>query len=360
MRRSVRSPTNGLRLPRSVVQHGSVPDSLTANHLSFGAQAMRYFQRAHESVRRAPIENAAAWKGPDLREQSDWTVQLRPADITELERAADAVERRGLDLVAVHRDDFALPSFGSAIRNWARELDSGRGFLLVRGLPVERWGEARSALVYWGIGQHLGEPGAQNPMGELLGHVVDTGEDAANPFVRRYRTRGDIAYHCDLADAVGLLCLSTARRGGASRIASSVSVYNELLRRRPDLVDRLYEPFCLDTRDEQGEGRLPYVPVVPCRYAGGALRTFYHSDYFRSAVRHPEVPPFSPEEQSLLDLYEEIAGSPDFYLDMQFEPGDIQLLSNHFVLHARTAYEDDGAAARKRHLLRLWLSLHRE
>jgi hypothetical protein len=186
--------------------------------------------------------------------------------------------------------------------------------------------------------------------------VLDTGEDTANPFVRRYRTAGDIAYHCDLADVVGLLCLRTARRGVASRIVSSVSVYNELLRRRPDLVDRLYEPFCLDTRDEQGDGRLPYVPVVPCRHARGVLRTFYHSDYFRSAVRHPEVPPFSAEERLLLDLYEDIAGDPQLYLDMQFEPGDIQLISNHATLHARTAYED-GAGPEKRHLLRLWLSL---
>jgi alpha-ketoglutarate-dependent taurine dioxygenase len=100
---------------------------------------------------------------------------------------------------------------------------------------------------------------------------------------------------------------------------------------------------------------LPYVPIPPCRHAGGVLRTFYHSDYFRSAVRHPEVPPFTEEERELLDLYEETASSPDLYLDMQFEPGDIQLVSNHFVLHARTAYEDDQRG--KRHLLRLWLSL---
>jgi hypothetical protein len=255
----------------------------------------------------------------------------------------------------VRREDFALPTLAPAIAGWARELQHGRGFMLVRGLPVARWGDERSALVYWSLGQHLGEPGAQNPQGDLLGHVVDTGEDAANPFVRRYRTAGDIAFHCDLADAVGLLCLRGARRGGASRIVSSVSVYNELLRRRPDLIARLYEPFCLDTRDEQGEGRLPYVPVVPCRYAGGVLRSFYHSDYFRSAVRHAEVPPFTADEQTLLDLYEEIADSPQLYLDMQFEPGDIQLISNHVTLHARTAYDDDPGA--RRHLLRLWLSL---
>jgi hypothetical protein len=330
---------------------------MDANHLSFGAQAMRYFARPHEQVRRAPLDVPAAWRGAELARRDDWIVHLSAAQVDELARAADAAAARGLGLDAVRRADFPLPTLGPVVAGWAHELLHGRGVVLVRGLPVERWGDQRSALVYWGLGQHLGEPGAQNPQGELLGHVVDTGEDAANPFVRRYRTAGDIAYHCDLADAVGLLCLRTARRGGASRIVSSVSVYNELLRRRPDLVDRLYEPFCLDTRDEQGEGRLPYVPVVSCRYAGGVLRTFYHSDYFRSAVRHAEVPPFTEAERTLLDLYEAIASEPALYLDMQFEPGDIQLISNHFTLHARTAYEDGDAAVTKRHLLRLWLSL---
>jgi hypothetical protein len=220
---------------------------------------------------------------------------------------------------------------------------------------VERWGDELSSLAYWGLGLHIGRPGAQNPQNELLGHVVDTGEDAANPFVRRYRTAGDIRYHCDLADAVGLLCLRTASSGGGSRIVSSVSVYNELLGRRPDLVERLFEPFLLDTRDEGNEGGMKWVPVQPCCHAAGRLRTFYHSDYFRSVERHPEAPRFTARERELLDLYEEIANSPGLYLDMQFQPGDIQLLSNHTILHARTAYRDDPE--RRRHLLRLWLSL---
>jgi len=328
---------------------------MTPNHLSFGAQAMRYFQRPHDAIRRDPLVGAAAWRGPDVARSSEWIVRLDAAQIEELERAADRAADLGIGLDALTRNDFPLPTLAAAMATWRAELSTGRGFLLVRGLPVARWGDERSALVYWGLGQHLGEPGAQNPQGELLGHVVDTGEDAANPFVRRYRTAGDIAFHCDLADVVGLLCLRSARRGGASRIVSSVSVYNALLRRRPDLIDRLYEPFCLDTRDEQGDGRLPYVPVVPCCYGDSTLRTFYHSDYFRSAVRHAQVPPFTEGDRILLDLYEELAGSPDLYLDMHFEPGDIQLISNHTILHARTAYEDDPAAPR--HLLRLWLSL---
>jgi hypothetical protein len=328
------------------------------NHLSFGAQALHYFDRPHESVRREPLGGAAAWRGPDLGQRpAEWTVVLTPAQIAELERARDAVRAKHLGLGEMRREDFPLPELAPEIATWSRELADGRGFLLVRGLPVARWGDDDAALVYWGLGLHLGVPGAQNPAGELLGHVTDMGEEASNPFVRRYRTRGDIAYHCDLADVVGLLCLRTPRRGGASRIVSSVAVYDELLRRRPDLVARLYEPFLLDARGDDSSGRVRHVSVHPCRHADGRLRTFYHSDYFRSVVRHDDVPPFTAQEQDLLDLYEEIAASPELYLDMRFEPGDVQLLSNHVVLHARTAYEDDPDPSRKRHLLRLWLSL---
>ena len=330
---------------------------MTETYRSFTLQALHYFGREHESVRRERLDVAAAWRGSEMARRDDWIVHLTSADADEIERAVRSARSRGLAMGELGPEDFPLPTLTPRIREWARELGEGRGFVLVRGFPVARLGDDDAAYGYWGIGLHLGIPGGQNPQEELLGHVVDMGEEAANPFVRRYRTAGDIAVHCDLADVVGLLCLRTARSGGASRIVSSVSVYNELLDRRPDLIERLYEPFLLDTRDEQSDDRPPYVPVPPCRFAGGRLRTFYHSDYFRSVVRHAEVPPLTEQERALLDTYEEIAASPELYLDMYFESGDIQLISNHFTLHARTAYEDWPERDRKRHLLRLWLSL---
>ncbi|MCU0669340.1 MAG: TauD/TfdA family dioxygenase [Myxococcota bacterium] len=284
---------------------------MDANHLSFAAQALRYFRRDHDAPCRTPIDAACAWRGADLVTRTDWIEELAPDEIEELDEARAAVRARGLGLAAVGRAEFPLPALAERIASWSRELADGRGFLLVRGLPVERWGDDDSALVYWGIGQHLGEPGAQ----------------------------------------------STARSGGVSRIVSSVSVYDELLRRRPDLVDRLYEPFALDTRDEQGETQRPFLPIPPCRFANGRLRTFWHGDYFRSALRHPEVPRWTPREAELVALYEEIASDPDLVLEMQFQPGDVQLISNHTTLHARSAYDDWPEPARRRHLLRLWLSL---
>jgi hypothetical protein len=324
-------------------------------HRSFGAQALHYFARPHEQIAEGQVGGPAAWRGPDLAQRDDWIVRLSEADVAAIESAARGCADQ--PLFAIGRASFELPSLARRIRQWSRELGEGSGVLLLRGLPVERWGEELSSIAFWGLGHHLGIPGGQNPQDELLGHVKDYGEDAANPFVRKYRTASHIAYHCDLADVVGLLCLRPARSGGASRIVSSVAVYDELVRRRPDLARRLFEPFLLDTRDEARGDRLPWVPVQPCCYAQGRLRTFYHSDYFRSVVRHEAAPRFTPQERELMDLYEEIAASPELRLDMNFEAGDVQLISNHTVLHSRTDYEDWPEPSRRRHLLRLWLSL---
>lgn len=324
-------------------------------HRSFGAQALHYFARPHDAVPGGPVGGPAAWRGADLAGRDDWIVRLSAADLSEIEAAARSCA--GLPLERIDRRDFPLPALAPRLRDWAGELGSGRGFLLVKGLPVERWGEDLSSLAFWGLGCHLGVPGGQNPQEELLGHVRDYGEDGDNPYVRKYRTSAGIAFHCDLADVVGLLCLRPARSGGASRIVSSVSVHDEILRRRPDLVRRLYEPFLLDTRDEARDETMPWVPVQPCCFSGGRLRTFWHSDYFRSVERHAAAPRFTPAERELLELYEEVAQSPELRLDMDLEAGDMQWISNHTVVHARTAYEDWPETDRRRHLRRLWLSL---
>jgi hypothetical protein len=328
-----------------------------AGYLSYAEQSAHYFRRPHEGPALAPLATPAAWRGAELSRRSDWRLRLTPAQVDELERALAAATASGKPDAELTAADFPLPGLAAELARWRGELERGLGFLLVSGVPVERWSQAQAERFFWCLGLQLGRPGAQNVAGDLLGHVADTGEDAADPYVRLYRTRAHIAYHCDAADVVGLLCLRRAKRGGASRIVSSVAVYNELLARRPDLVRRLYEPFALDVRNEDPSGRLQHIPIPPCRFAGGRLRTFYHSDYFRSAQRHADLPRFTKEERELLDLYEEIAADPELYLDMDLEPGDIQWLSNHTILHARTAYEDYAEPERKRHLLRLWLSL---
>lgn len=316
-------------------------------------QTLHYLARPRTPAPRAPIGGAAAWRAGELAARRDWEIALTPDEARELVDAVARAKGRGRPLRELVAADFPLPTLGARIPVWRNELAHGRGVVVLRGVPVERLTREDSEHLFWGLGLHLGIPGAQNPKGDLLGHVVDEGRDSQTD-VRAYRTRTRIAFHCDAADVVGLLCLHQAPVGGRSLLASSVAVHDEVLRRRPDLAPLLYAPFLLDTKDEGG---VRYFPVLPCSLSAGQLRTFYHADYYRSVERHADAPRLTEAQRELLDLYDAIAESPEFCVEMDLAPGDVQLLSNHTVIHGRTAYEDAAGGAWKRHLLRLWLSL---
>ena len=178
--------------------------------------------------------------------------------------------------------------------------------------------------------------------------------------MRLYRTRQRQDFHTDGSDIVGLLCLQRAMSGGESRIASSLAVYNEILLRRPELLEVLYEPMYWDRNNEQSHGEEPYFALPVLNVVDGAPRMFYIGWYIRDAQRHPEVPRLTDPQQEALDLIESIANDLQaaFHLEMDFEPGDVQLLANAKILHCREAYDDHEDPDRRRHLLRLWLTAH--
>jgi len=338
----------------------SAPDagaSPNSAYRSFGEQSLHYFIRDHAAIPNTPIDSPAAWRGVDMAAREvEWRIPVGAEVLAELDESLDRSEAAGTSLQSVHLDPQSMPRLQEAARSWRRDLAEGRGFVVLTGLPVERWGESRSGLAFWMIGHALGVPGAQNANDELLGHVIDYGETSASPNVRLYRTASNIGFHCDAADVVGLLCLEKAVSGGASRIASSVAIWNALFAQDPDAAKLLFEPFAVDRRDEQPPDQRPFFEMPPCRFdEKGMLRTFYHGEYFRSAQRLDEVGTLSPERLSALDQYDAIGNDPNNRLDMHLAPGDIQFISNHTIVHARTEYED--APDRKRHLLRLWLSL---
>jgi len=186
--------------------------------------------------------------------------------------------------------------------------------------------------------------------------VRDEGVARTDPSVRLYRTRARQDFHTDGSDLVGLLCLQRAMSGGESRIASSATVYNELLRRRPDLIEVLYSPFFWDRNDEQSEGEDPFFALPVYSDVNGAPRMFYIGWYIRDAQRHPQVPRLTEPQIEAMELVETIANDPAFHIEMDFQPGDVQLLNNAKILHAREAYEDADDPREQRHLLRLWLT----
>jgi hypothetical protein len=319
----------------------------------FVEQLLHYFNRPHTGVPAAPLDGPAAWRGADLARSNEWHEELSEEHVAELNQAVASAMRCGKPTQELTPAEFPLPLMRHAIDRWREELSSGRGFLLVSGFPVQHWSPPQAETAFWGLGLHLGIPGAQNLEGDLLGHVIDLGASARHADERLYRTNKNIRFHCDAADAVGLMCLATAPSGGASRLVSSVTVFNHLLRSRPDLARRLFEPFLLDAR-QPPQAATQYTQVQPCAFDGTRLRTFMHCDYFTSVERLEGIT-LDPAAREVIAEWEAYAERPDVHLDMQLGPGDVQLVSNHTVVHARTSYVD--APGSPRHLLRLWLSL---
>ena len=298
------------------------------------------------------LPGAADWRGPDMAAREDWSVRLTEADIAEIDAAIAGIDR---PLIEVDRAAFPLPTLGPKLARLAEDLLRGRGFFLLRGLPVGRMSREQAVAAFWGLGAHFGRPRSQNAKGHLMGHVKDLGLASADPNVRVYQTRERQNFHTDSVDIVALLCLQPARSGGLSSIVSSAAVHNEMVRRRPDLAAALYAPFATDRRGEVPEGMAPWFALPVFNRIGDDLTTIYVRRYIESARRFPEVPELTATEVEALDLFDALCESPDFRLDMAFEPGDMQFLHNHAILHDRTAFEDWPEPERRRHLLRLWL-----
>ena len=302
------------------------------------------------------IQGSSAWYGSELLGQTDWICHLSETEIKEVEAAVNGLISASKNLSDISPDIFPLPTFGPRLQSLLGEMLDGRGFVLMRRLPVERWSNRQSAIAFLGIGSHLGGLRSQNADGHLLGHVKDLGRSSHDPNVRIYQTRERQTFHTDSCDVVGLLCLSTAKSGGLSSLVSSTTIFNEMRRRRPDLARILFEPIETDRRGEVAEGEKPYFTIPVFNWHAGLLSLIYQRQYIESARRFPDVPPLTSAQVEALDLLDELANDPQLHLMMELQRGDMQFVHNHTVLHDRTAYEDWPEPERKRHLLRLWLA----
>ncbi|MDH3271577.1 MAG: TauD/TfdA family dioxygenase [Gemmatimonadota bacterium] len=300
----------------------------------------------------------AAWTGRDMQERSEeWIRALSPADIHDLESAAEHYLSLGRDVGEITAADFPLSSFGDHLSALRSTLLDGIGFEVLRGLPVEDYDQRFAATVFCGIGAHLGHARSQNAQGHILGHVRDTGATSKDTNTRIYQTAERQSFHTDSADAVGLLCLRDAREGGMSLLVSALTIYNRMRAARPDLLERLFDPIATDRRGEVPPGAKPYLQIPVLNWHEGKLTVFYQRQYIESAQRFEDAPRLTPEHIEALDLFDALAEDPEIHVRMRLEPGDMQFVYNHSQLHDRTAFADWPDPARRRHLLRLWLSL---
>jgi hypothetical protein len=301
------------------------------------------------------IHSPAAWYGPDLAARQEWLEHLSDVELAEINRAAERLTQAEADIPSLCKEDFPLPTLGPRLRHMLNDLLNGRGFMLLRRLPVESWSRRKVATAFFGLGTHLGNACSQNAQGHVLGHVKDMGQSSSDPNVRIYQTSERQGFHTDSCDVVGLLCLQPAKSGGLSSLVSSVTLFNEIRRRRPDLLSCLFDPIETDRRGEVPEGQKPYFQIPVFSWHAGLLSAIYQRKYIDSARRFVGTP-LTARQKEALDLFDVLADDPALNLSMQLEAGDIQLVHNHTLLHDRTAFEDWPRPDRKRHLLRLWLA----
>jgi hypothetical protein len=302
---------------------------------------------------RKPARPPLAWRGEDFGPRATWQFTLTPAHLEEIDRAVTVLSLRGLALSAIGKDDFQIPSLGRELAAMDTVLHSGRGFVLITGIDVSRYPEDTLRQIFMGIGAHLGVSVSQSHRGDYLGDVFDRREPGNE---RPYRRGGLISMHRDPPDIVGLFCLRNAKRGGLSRIASSATVWNTFLAERPDLLAPLVEglAFYRPTADRGDSPALsPRLPVFTTD-ADGQLHCNFIPELIRSGAQQ-DGGSLHPVVGEALAFFEGVTAREGLYLDMEFQPGDMQFLNNRTIIHGRTDYEDWPEPERRRHLFRLWL-----
>lgn len=298
------------------------------------------------------VNDASAWRGADFKHDESWIYTLSDNDVGELAAAAQRCLKRGLEATGIRAEDFPLTTLGSSIRAWAEEINNGRGFLLVRGLPKDRFNDDEVRAIFWGIGLYLGVPVSQNSYGEMLGDVYDEGVKMGTDRVRGYRTNQRLMFHTDRCDIVGLLCTQQARSGGLSSIVSSTRVYNEIVKHHPEYMQPLMNGYIHVNMEEGGDLSTYRVPVysvhenaVSCRILRNTIENARNMGYAK----------YNDLETAALEYMDELVNDEDLRLDMMLERGDMQFINNYTTLHSRTSYEDHADPALKRRMLRIWV-----
>jgi hypothetical protein len=283
--------------------------------------------------------------------------QFTSNELSEMDRIADGPSIPIEDLLAMTCGDFAMPQVAEKFEGIREQLEGGRGFAVLRGVPVERYTLTQARQVFWALSVHMGTPQPQDKAGRLLHDVTNTGQkvDAAGE-VRGFQTDDELTFHNDGGDAFMLLCLRTAQSGGLSKLVSVATIFNEILKTRPDLIEVLQQPFHFDTREQHPLGlKIQSIPVMNVH--AGKVSALYKRRYIETAQRFEEVPKLSSAQIEALELFECLCRDPDVQLSFSMKPGDIQVGNNYGTLHSRTKYQDHADPALKRHLLRTWLTL---
>ena len=303
------------------------------------------------------VREARAWRRDALK-PSDWLVPLSPRCLDELDAAARAVREDPLPPLLLTPEQFQLDACAQAMTRAREMLRTGIGLAVLDRVPVERYSPEENRALAWLLGSLLGRLVAQKWDGAMLYDVKDTGK-ALEYGVRRSITNLDLVFHTDAAwldfppELVGLYCINPAREGGVSRFVSLVSVHNEMARRHPALLARLYRPVPWDRQAEHApnDAKISRRPVFSCD--GGAFMACVNEKLIETGAELAGEP-LDAEVRDALTAMRAILDSPELAVQLTIERGQVQLINNRAFAHARTDFMDAAEPHLKRHMIRLW------
>ncbi len=296
------------------------------------------------------------WRRASFASAADYTVILDARDRAEIVSALSALTKGGR-LAPAHklaRKDFGFGALGEKLRRAYDDVRAGRGFVLLRGLPVDGLAAEEFIAAAWGVGTYFGEPLSQNAQGELIGHVIDASKEDTTP--RMYRSNLELRLHNDITAMLSLACWHKSQSGGATILASAVTIHDEIKRRAPHLLEPLYRGFFYHRLGEEGADEAPVTPYrmpvftvrdgqLSCRYQRAGI----------AAGHQAAGVPLTENELAALDMFDTVAKEPENRLSFYLERGDMIVINNYTMLHARTKFEEFPEPERRRHLVRLWL-----
>ncbi|MGE0225859.1 MAG: TauD/TfdA family dioxygenase [Acetobacteraceae bacterium] len=301
-------------------------------------------------------DTRAAWTVEDLRRDQGWMFELDDRARRDLVAAVRRGRDPGKSLLDYRRADFDLGSAWTVIEAALREMKTGTGFVLLRGLPRAELSADEFELLTWAIGLHTGVARPQGKASQYLSAVRDAGTEYRTGRGRGYSSNAELDFHTDSADIVLLSCYNVARAGGMSMVTSSVSAHNAMAVERPDLAELLHLPYWFSRQQEQAPGETPAYPNPIFDVADGLMCSKWNRNRLTSAQRIEGVPPVTEAQWQALDMLDAVLRRPDLMHTMYLRPGDMQILNNHVTLHSRTEFEDHDDPALKRTLFRLWLA----
>jgi alpha-ketoglutarate-dependent taurine dioxygenase len=304
-----------------------------------------------------PIRGRRAWRRHEIS-PGDWSVALPPRCVDELDAAARRTRGESPAAGLPSADRFALPACAELMAEVRDRLRTGIGLAVLDRVPVERYTVEENRALCWLLGQLLGRPVAQKWDGTLLYDVRDTGQALAYG-VRRSVTSLELTFHTDAAwlerppELVGLYCINPAQEGGVSRFVSLCTVHNELARRHPDLLPRLYRPFPWDRQAEHtpGDDKIARQPIF--EYDGRTLVARVNEHLVQTGAALAGLT-LDATGRAALDAMREVVDAPDLAVELRIERGQVQYLDNRQLAHSRTDFRDAPEPHRKRHLIRIW------